>query len=443
MEVFSTVVAEISASVYALLPENENSNYERHRKIQSHTDDRTQGCPLEHFDREGAELTINHKAQFLEEKFKDLNVSVVVMTECLSDTVSSLKLCGRWSEICTVRFWLMQFIQTAGHTLTVNDTEQLETGARHEAALTEHCTELSSNKPRRSLRNRHTAKQDHDAKAILLSTLASSKRIRAKQLKQNSVQAKKSKVLSTNVTKNISGNSDTTEEMFESFADCNVTKNGAHVDDILTPAMVLTGEQFATEISVMESGGSSSIRTSLVGAAGRISEVCSELGQQLKKPVKINESEQNSSLRELKCDSCDYVTEKRRNLLMHVARTHGERSYICPTCSRTFAVAKDLNQHLKCHTEQYCCEHCGRTLKSKYAVALHVARIHKGLAPRPLKRYLCTLCGKMCRNKTDYNVHRNKEHTGVRPFPCDVCNTSFFSRSSLRAHHQVLEFCIV
>ena len=222
--------------------------------------------------------------------------------------------------------------------------------------------------------------------------------------------------------------------MFESYSvhDCDSTKVGADVTASLAPVMELSDQQFAAVNSVTENVGALSIQTVVT-----TSEACGQLTQHLKEPIGTNESHEQLTSGVLKCDSCDYVTRKQRNLLMHVARSHGDRCYICPTCKRTFAFAKDLKQHLKCHTEQYCCELCGRTLKSKYAVTLHVARIHKGLAPRPVKRYLCTLCGKMCRSKTDYNIHRNKEHTGMRPFHCEVCNASFFSRSNLRAHHQV------
>jgi len=226
----------------------------------------------------------------------------------------------------------------------------------------------------------------------------------------------------------------------ESYANCTITKGEANVSDIMAPVVMLASEQSATENSVIENEGSSCTETCLLRSAGEMSsEACSEL----KERADIDECKQKSTLTDFKCESCDYVTRKQRNLLMHVTRTHSDRSYVCSTCSRTFAIAKDLNHHLKCHTEQYCCEHCGRTLKSKCAVALHVARIHKGGPPRPVKRYLCTLCGKLCRNKTDYTVHRNKEHIGVRPFHCDVCSASFFSMSNLRAHRQVLVIVVV
>ena len=420
MEVFSTVVVEISTAVFALLPQNENYSYDRCRK--RNADNRSTQCCS--FETESAELTLNYRAKFLEDRFKDLNVNVVVMTHNSRETASSLKLCGGWSEISAVHMWLMQFVQAREHTQTANDTEQLQGRTGCETTVSEHCIESTSYTPRRSLRNRHVAKQDCVAEEMMSSTVTKSKQIKGQQLKEDNLQTKKSKMLQINVSESKSEIAEKATEMLESYANCNISKDKA-------PVVVLSDEQSTTASSVFDTDISSDVQVYCTESA----EAGSEVRQQ---SVSIDESVQNSTLKELKCDSCDYVTRKQRNLHMHVARTHGDRSFVCPTCNRTFAIAKDLNHHLKSHTEQYCCEHCGQTLKSKYAVALHVARIHNGVAPRPVKRYLCTLCGKMCRNKTDYTVHRNKEHTGVRPFHCDVCGASFFSRSNLRAHRQVL-----
>jgi len=428
MEVFSTVIAEISATVCEFLPVDDISGLKRHHKT-DFDDGSTQGCSSEYFDHESAELPNNYKAKFLEEKMKELNVGVFVISERLSDTVSSLKLCGGWSEICAVRTWLLQFTETPNSMWNICSTEQLDADTRREAAVSEHCTELSD-MPRRSFRNRRTAKQHCNADVVLSTITQSSKQSKTKSSKENNVPMKKGKVFLINSK---SGNSSTGGDMLQSYSthDCDTTKVGADVNGSLAPIMELSHKPVVAVNSVTENDGALSIQTGVMSTA------CREFIQQLKEPIGTKQPEQKLSLAELKCDSCDYVTRKQRSLLMHTARMHGDRSYICPVCSHTFAIAKDLNQHLKSHTEQYCCEHCGRTLKSKYALALHVARIHKGVAPRPAKRYLCTLCGKMCRSRTDYSVHRNKEHTGMRPFHCDLCNASFFSRSNLRAHRQV------
>jgi len=418
MEVFSTVVVEISTTVCAFLPRDDNS---AHLSLHENhpANSATHGC-LECFGHKCSEIGDNYKAKFLEEKMKELSVSVVVTSERLSDSATSLKLCGGWTEICAARTWLLQFIETPNSMQNMCKTQQLDAGGKRE----------SSGMPRRSSRIRHSTKQHHNADKVLLSTITKSSRQRKrKPLKENNTRMNRRKVHSINMVQNRNGDCNADEGMF--YHD--ITKTGANVNASLTPVMVLTDEHMN---SVMKNNGALCIPTGVMSGS------CSELIH-LKEPNDTEECEQKLVSQALKCDSCEYVTRKRRNLLMHTARAHGDRSYICPTCNRTFAIAKDLKQHLKCHSKQrFCCEHCGRMLKSKYTAALHVARIHKGMAPQPAKRYLCNICGKICRNRTDYNTHRNREHTGMRPFQCDLCNASFFAQSNLSAHHQVpLLYC--
>ncbi|KAK2188122.1 hypothetical protein NP493_141g04028 [Ridgeia piscesae] len=137
------------------------------------------------------------------------------------------------------------------------------------------------------------------------------------------------------------------------------------------------------------------------------------------------------------CNQCDYIGKTARNLRNHQTRTHGEKLLPCPTCSKAFAMRKDLNQHVRTHTQRFCCETCGKALKSKFALHLHRNSIHLGIKNTYVKHYLCTICGKLCNNKTVYREHQNKEHLGVRPFACEVCGVAFFAKASLRVHRRI------
>ena len=219
VEVFSTVVVEISATVCAFLPVDDNSGHNRHCEIQpDDTSTGTHGSSLECFGHESSQLPDNYRAEFLKEKMKELNVSVLVISEALNDTVSSLKLRGAWSEICAVRTWLLQFIETPNNIQDTCSVEQLDAVTRREAAVTEHCSE-SSDIQRRSLRKRHTSRQDCNADTVLLSAVAkSSKQTKTKLSEKNHAPMKKSKAPSINTAQNKSGNFDAGEEMFESYS---------------------------------------------------------------------------------------------------------------------------------------------------------------------------------------------------------------------------------
>ena len=137
------------------------------------------------------------------------------------------------------------------------------------------------------------------------------------------------------------------------------------------------------------------------------------------------------------CRQCDYIGKTARNLRIHETRTHGEKTLPCPMCNKTFAMTKDLNQHVRTHTQRFCCDICGKALKSKFALQLHRNSIHLGIKNTYVKHYLCTICGKLCNNKTVYREHQNKEHLGIKPFVCEVCGVAFFAKASLRVHRRI------
>lgn len=137
-----------------------------------------------------------------------------------------------------------------------------------------------------------------------------------------------------------------------------------------------------------------------------------------------------------KCDQCNYITEVRRYLKHHVLRNHTERQHKCQVCNKLFGLEKDLRQHMKNHTDINCmqCEECGKTLRSKFALQLHINSIHRGIKNTYKKEYVCDHCGKVCPNRTVYNDHINKDHLNVKRFGCPLCPMSFFTKYNLRHH---------
>ena len=136
----------------------------------------------------------------------------------------------------------------------------------------------------------------------------------------------------------------------------------------------------------------------------------------------------------MNCPHCDFQAKSKKSLRDHNTRIHGEKTHQCPICNKMFALGKDLNQHVKFHTDTYQCEECGKSLKSKLALKLHISGIHRGVKLSKEKEYVCEDCGKICRNKTHFTEHVNKIHLNVKPFTCDMCDAAFFTRHSLKCH---------
>lgn len=153
-------------------------------------------------------------------------------------------------------------------------------------------------------------------------------------------------------------------------------------------------------------------------------------------PTRVTPQKKEDQQALFKCDQCNYITEVRRYLKHHFLRNHGEREFPCSVCNKRFGLEKDLRQHMKNHTDVNCvqCEECGKTLRSKFALQLHINSIHRGIKNTYKKEYVCDHCGKLCANKTVYNDHINKDHLNIKRFGCPLCPMSFFTKYNLRHH---------
>lgn len=93
-------------------------------------------------------------------------------------------------------------------------------------------------------------------------------------------------------------------------------------------------------------------------------------------------------------DDCKSVSD-------HSTTLSDENKFQCRQCSKTFALQRLLNRHMKCHSD--------------------------------IKRYLCSFCGKGFNDTFDLKRH-TRTHTGVRPYKCNLCEKSFTQRCSLESH---------
>ncbi|CAH1159557.1 unnamed protein product [Phaedon cochleariae] len=112
-------------------------------------------------------------------------------------------------------------------------------------------------------------------------------------------------------------------------------------------------------------------------------------GHGIKNPLASQEAVRSSSRADDKAKAAAVATED------------GHPNFACRICSKTFALQRLLNRHMKCHSD--------------------------------VKRYLCTFCGKGFNDTFDLKRH-TRTHTGVRPYKCSLCEKSFTQRCSLESH---------
>ena len=109
-----------------------------------------------------------------------------------------------------------------------------------------------------------------------------------------------------------------------------------------------------------------------------------------------------------KCPHCDFERLDRRNVQIHIQRSHGNQSNpeekcICPQCNKSFTFRFNLNKHI---------------------------RLSHGQG----EKYKCHLCPHRCDYKTRLQEHINAIHTGVKNFKCDKCTFATSWRSQLIRH---------
>ncbi|KAM7376893.1 hypothetical protein PAMA_013592 [Pampus argenteus] len=145
----------------------------------------------------------------------------------------------------------------------------------------------------------------------------------------------------------------------------------------------------------------------------------------LRQHEKIHTERERSYL----CDVCCKMFLTSKQLQIHM-RTHtNEKPYHCGECGRGFTTKGPLTIHMRIHTGEapYICPDCGWSFKRKINLDNHVT-VHSGLKP-----FVCGICGKACARKTYLTVHM-RTHNGERPYKCSLCEKAFTQSHCLKTH---------
>ncbi|KAM8898550.1 uncharacterized protein AB9W97_009419 [Spinachia spinachia] len=158
---------------------------------------------------------------------------------------------------------------------------------------------------------------------------------------------------------------------------------------------------------------------------------CQTCGRRFKLPGTLRQHEKIHAARERShlCDVCCKMFLTGKQLQIHL-RTHSdEKPYRCGECGRGFTTKGPLTIHMRVHTGEapYRCPDCGWAFKRKINLDNHVT-IHSGLKP-----FVCGVCGKACARKSYLTVHM-RTHNGERPYQCLLCDKAFTQSHCLKTH---------
>lgn len=91
----------------------------------------------------------------------------------------------------------------------------------------------------------------------------------------------------------------------------------------------------------------------------------------------------NISTRRFACPFCGKCVRSKENLKLHVRKHTGERPFVCLFCGRAFGGKSDLTRHLRIHTGErpYHCEACGKCFARADYLSKHLTT-HVHNSPR-------------------------------------------------------------
>ncbi|CAB4055810.1 KRAB [Lepeophtheirus salmonis] len=114
------------------------------------------------------------------------------------------------------------------------------------------------------------------------------------------------------------------------------------------------------------------------------------------------------------------------------APTTSHRTFLCPSCPKSFKTKSNLNQHLRTHMPQkFICESCGRILFSESGLRYHRLSSHSGEGGTS---FPCSLCSSSFLQNKLLQKHLNSVHSYIKNYPCPYCEASFKRKDNADRH---------
>uniref|UniRef100_A0A1I7YYD3 Zinc finger protein n=1 Tax=Steinernema glaseri TaxID=37863 RepID=A0A1I7YYD3_9BILA len=144
----------------------------------------------------------------------------------------------------------------------------------------------------------------------------------------------------------------------------------------------------------------------------------------------VHEKSAHLGIRNYKCPKCSKCLSSPSALYTH-KKTHGEKTFHCEFCTKTFTLKNYLKLHVKQvhgqNERKHVCKYCNKSFAYAGSLQVHV-RTHTGEKP-----YTCKYCPKAFASQGNLQSHE-RTHTGERPYSCNVCGRAFIQKSQLTAH---------
>ncbi len=143
--------------------------------------------------------------------------------------------------------------------------------------------------------------------------------------------------------------------------------------------------------------------------------------------------EEKGTGNEIKCDQCDKVLSKEKDLERHNKNFHLKiEDLVCQVCKKAFSNYKKLRIHKQVHMERkFPCDICGLKIKTKGSLLNHMESRHLGISKKP---YFCPDCG-VHFSHSDHKF-KHMDQSERQKFTCDYCGKQFGRNSNLKKHEK-------
>ncbi|XP_026744239.1 zinc finger protein 22-like isoform X2 [Trichoplusia ni] len=134
--------------------------------------------------------------------------------------------------------------------------------------------------------------------------------------------------------------------------------------------------------------------------------------------------------KKLWCEPCNIKFDTKEQSAAHKREQHKDsETWVCEVCGKMFVHRASHYTHVKSHQPpQYACDTCDYKTWHKYDLVKHI-RIHTGH-----KMYQCEYCTASYYTSSNLRSHIRRNHMHQRPHECNICRRTFFDRTKLNRH---------
>lgn len=132
------------------------------------------------------------------------------------------------------------------------------------------------------------------------------------------------------------------------------------------------------------------------------------------------------------CDLCGKGVKTKQALQFHLNSHNGVKQFSCGICFMSFTSRSSMASHTRRHTGEkpYPCKQCNKTFTSSSARSSHRQHVHA-----TSRQHVCPHCSKSFKVLRDLKVHLSI-HTGEKPYVCDTCGKAFRVAANFYAHRK-------